>query len=161
MMETAFKEAERIRDELAQVERAVSNARRDWDKFVVTADDAYLKAVAYDLHGFYTGLERIFQSVADTIDDKLPVGENWHKALLLQMTEEIKNVRPALIANESAIILEEYLRFRHRIRNIYAFNWIPERVKGLMERLPNVFHQLKSNLEDFAEFLEKSSKIEK
>ena len=60
MMETAFKEAERIRDELVQVERAVSNARRDWDKFVVTGDDAYLKAVTYDLHGFIQGLKGSF-----------------------------------------------------------------------------------------------------
>lgn len=41
------KEAERIRDELEQIERTVVHTKRDWEKFVQTGDDAYLKAVAY------------------------------------------------------------------------------------------------------------------
>ncbi len=76
----ALKEAQRIHDELEQIDTIASHVKRDWDEFVRTADDACLKAVAYDLQGFYTGLERILQSIADTIDDHLPAGESWHKA---------------------------------------------------------------------------------
>ncbi len=129
MKNRATKEAKRIRDELEEIERVVSHVNRDCQKFVTSGDDAYLKAVAYDLHGFYTGLERIFQSVADTIDDHIPVGHNWHKELLNQMASEIKNIRPALLSQESAELLDEYMRFRHRIRNIYSFNLLPERIK--------------------------------
>ena len=71
-MKREIKEAERIRNELAQVERVISNVQTDWKKFVTTGDDAFLKAAAYDLHGFYTGLENIFYSIADTIDDHVP-----------------------------------------------------------------------------------------
>ncbi len=154
MRDRASKEAKRIRDELNEIERVVSHVNKDWQKFVTSGDDAYLKAVAYDLHGFYTGLERIFQSVADTIDDHLPVGQNWHKELLGQMAREIKNIRPALLSEKSAELLDEYMRFRHRIRNIYSFNLLPDRIKGLVERLPDVYEQVKSNLIDFAQFLE-------
>ncbi|MBW1804366.1 MAG: hypothetical protein JRJ85_26990 [Deltaproteobacteria bacterium] len=94
----ALKQARQIRDEPAQIERIVSNIRSDWDGFLRKGDDVYLKSVAYDLHGFYTGVERIFQSIADTIDDHLPSGENWHKDLLFQMGKEIAKVRPALLS---------------------------------------------------------------
>ena len=67
----------------------------------ISLEDAYLKAVAYDLHGFYTGLEGIFESVADNIDDHLPGGESWHKALLEQMYKEIQGVRPALLSDNA------------------------------------------------------------
>jgi hypothetical protein len=157
-MDRAIKEAERIRNELAQIERVISNAIADWNKFASTGDDAFLKAVAYDLHGFYTGLENIFNSIADTIDDHVPQGENWHKAVLSQMALEIKNIRPAVISEESVSILDEYLRFRHRIRNIYSFNLVPDRIKGLVEKLPSVFQTIRPNLNDFAQFLERLSK---
>jgi hypothetical protein len=158
MKEKALKQAAQIRDELAQIERIVSDVSSDWDDFVRKGDDAYLKAVAYDLHGFYTGLERVFQSVADTIDDHLPAGENWHKDLLFNMGKEIENVRPALLSRETVTLLEKYLRFRHRVRNIYSFNLIPERIKGLIEELPAIHKQVRLNLEDFAEFLENLAK---
>jgi len=83
----ALKEAKRIRDELSQIDTVVSHVQRDWNEFVRKGDDAYLKAVAYDLHSFYTGLERIFESVAETIDDHSPGGESWHKDLLDQMSK--------------------------------------------------------------------------
>jgi hypothetical protein len=154
-MEIAVKEADRIRNELMQIERAVSNAQDDWNKFIRTGDDAFLKAAAFDLHSFYTGIENIFYSVADTIDDNTPQGQNWHKAILSQMTREIENIRPALLSEESAVMLDEYLRFRHRIRNIYSFNLVPDRIKGLVEKLPSVFHDVQTNLIDFAQFLER------
>ena len=47
--------SKRIRDELAEVRMVLSHVERDWRKFVETGDDAYLKATAYDLHGFYDG----------------------------------------------------------------------------------------------------------
>ena len=156
-MERAIKEAERIRNELVQVERVISNAQTDWKKFVTSGDDAFLKAAAYDLHGFYNGLENIFYSIADTIDDHVPQGENWHKAILSQMAIEIENVRPAVISEESVAMLDEYLRFRHRIRNIYSFSLVPDRIKVLVEKLPTIFQRVQSNLIDFTQFLEKLS----
>lgn len=115
--------------------------------------------MAYDLHGFYTGLERIFKSIANTIDDRIPAGENWHKELLEQMTLEIEGARPALLSNESRDILDEFMRFRHRVRNIYSFNLIPERVKNLVEKLSAAHEKVKGELFAFVQFLEKMSSV--
>ncbi len=56
----ALKEAKRIRDELSQIDTIVSHVKRDWNEFVRTGDDAYLKAVAYDLQGFYEGGSNLY-----------------------------------------------------------------------------------------------------
>ena len=157
MIEKALKEAKRIHDELSQIDTIVSHVKRDWNKFVRTADDAYLKAVAYDLHGFYAGLERILESVADTIDDHLPAGKRWHKDLLEQMSKEIQGVRPALLSESTKKMLDEFMRFRHRVRNIYSFNLIPERVENLVEKLPETYEQAQQDLSAFAQFLEQLS----
>ena len=161
MKEKALKEARRIRDELRQVETIVSHSEDDWKKFVLTGDDAYLKAVAYDLHGFYTGIERIFESVVDTVDGRFPKGESWHKDLLLQIGKEIDGVRPALLSEVTLGLLDQYMRFRHRIRNIYSFNLIPERIKTLVEDLPEVFQRVNSEILDFAQFHENLSEADR
>ena len=157
MNEAVFRAIERISDELIQIDITVSHARRDWDEFINKGDEAYLKAVAYDLHGFYTGLERIFKSVANTIDDKIPEGENWHKDLLEQMALDIAGLRPAVLSQDTRDLLDEFMRFRHRIRNIYSFNLIPDRVETLVEKLPTVLNKTKEDLTAFIQFLEQIS----
>ena len=34
------------------------------------------------LHDFYTGIEKIFESIAKEVDNRLPMGEEWHSELL-------------------------------------------------------------------------------
>jgi hypothetical protein len=155
--EGALKEIERIEDELHQIDTIVSHVQHDWHEFILKGEEAYLKAVAYDLHGFYTGLERIFRSVANTIDDRVPSGDNWHTELLEQMTMEIEGVRPALLSTEVRNLLDEFMRFRHRVRNIYSFNLIPELVKSLVERLPVAYEKVKEDLLAFLHFLKQIS----
>ena len=57
-------------------------------------------------------------------------GETWHTELLRQMSLDVPDVRPPVLQAETAARLDEYRKFRHRIRNIYATNldpigWLP------------------------------------
>jgi len=129
--------AKKIRDELAEEKTVLIHVDRDWRKFVETGDDAYLKATAYDLHGFYGGLERIFEAVATAIDGSVPGGESWHRDLLQQMGRELPGIRPALFSEETVSLMDEFRRFRHRIRNIYSFNLVPRTNKGACRKTPS------------------------
>ena len=51
----------------------------------------------------------------------MPQGFNWHQVLLEQMTNEIPDIRPAVISEVTYEALDEYRGFRHVVRNIYAF----------------------------------------
>lgn len=77
--------AQRIRDELIELERLIHRAREGWRRTKQSADDFYLDSVALNLHGFYVGLEPVFTLVAGLIDGTEPQGANWHQAVLDQM----------------------------------------------------------------------------
>jgi len=89
----------RIRNELPAIEHILDRAAEGVKRAKQTGDDYYLDGVALNLHGFYSGIERIFELIATNVDDMLPEGENWHQLLLKQMAEEMAGVRPAAISN--------------------------------------------------------------
>lgn len=145
---------DRIRQELSEVEHVVTRIHDGWQRARRTNDDYYLDSVALNLHGFYSGLERIFALIAETIDDSLPQGENWHLLLLQQSSKEIRQIRPAVISKDSASRLNEYRGFRHVVRNVYTYHFDPEKVGKLVASLDDLFTQLKAEISAFADFLE-------
>lgn len=48
--------------------------------------EALVNSLALNLHGIYTGIERIFEVIATEVDFSLPTGNKWHRDLLDQMT---------------------------------------------------------------------------
>lgn len=99
-------------------------------------------------------MERIFQLLARYVDKSLPAGDAWHLTLLQQMSQEWQKTRPAVISLSSAHGLDEFRRFRHVVRNVYAENLIPEKMENLLTMLPNLWQQLHAELLAFADFLE-------
>ena len=84
MSERLSRLAERIRDELADLHRSLDRAQEGLRRARQSNDDYYLDGVALNLHGFYAGLERIFELTAVVIDGAMPQGANWHEVLLRQ-----------------------------------------------------------------------------
>ena len=148
--------AQRIRDELEELERAVRRVERVWQaaQRVQADQDVYVDSAALNLHGFYAGLERLFESVAHRLDDGPPKGQAWHQELLRQMATEVSGTRPEVISRESAIGLDEFRSFRHVVRNVYADHLDPERIGRLVGKLPALWERLKAELLEFAQFLE-------
>jgi len=72
-----LKLGERIRSELAELDRLVECAQEGWRRAQRSGDDFYLDSVALSLHGFYAGLERLFELIATIVDGTMPRGANW------------------------------------------------------------------------------------
>lgn len=148
--------AQRIRQEIKDIERVVTAAQRHWQGFQAEADDqdVYLNSVALNLHSFYTGLERVFELIATELDGgTLGKDEAWHVNLLRQMTLELPGVRPAVLRQGTESQLNEYRRFRHLIRNIYTTALDPKRMIHLIDALPQVWQQVGQELAAFNTFL--------
>jgi hypothetical protein len=145
--------AERIRSELVEIERAVRRAEEGWRRARLSADDYYLDSVAPNLHGFYSGVERLFERIAVVVDGTKPAGENWHMALLQQMSSEMKAIRPAVISNLTRTGLDEYRGFRHVVRNVYTFNFEVAKVENLVTKLGPLFEEIQKELLAFSDFL--------
>ena len=146
--------SDRIRDGIVELTRIVDRVHGGWQRSQQSEDDLYLDSVALNLHGFYGGLERLFELVASTVEGSVPQGANWHRLLLEQMASEIRQERPAVISAKTITALDEYRGFRHIVRNVYTFMFDPEKVEKLVEKLPGVFKQVQTELLAFADFLE-------
>lgn len=70
---------------------------------------------------------------------------------------DLPKVRPPVLSKGSIQGLDEYLRFRHVVRNVYTFSFDPDRIGRLVKELDAVFSQVQQELSAFADFLEKVS----
>ena len=121
--------ANRIRQELTELEYVIARMSQGWERAYNSNDDYYLDSVALNLYGFYSGLERIFVLISETVDGSLPQGENWHLLLLQQMTKDKARIRPAVISELVGKRLNEYRGFRHVVRNVYTYRFDPAKVQ--------------------------------
>lgn len=144
-----------IREELLEIQGSIQRAKKAWSLALNEEDSLYLDSVALNLHDFYNGLERIFERIAENIDEIKPEGLNWHQEILRQMAMEIPKVRPAVISQDLREELDKYRAFRHIVRNIYAHNFRIDKIKDLMGNIDKVVNKLEENLQIFCEFLEK------
>lgn len=108
-----------------------------------------VRAAASILHDFYSGIEKIFERIALSIDKHIPESENWHIELLSQMAKPFMSTREPVISENLFEKLQEYLKFRHLFRHIYGFELKWERFKSLCIRMPGLLEELKFNLKSF------------
>ena len=148
--------AQRIRDEIVELERSVNRVGRAWKaaKEAEADQDMFIDSAALNLHSFYAGLERLMEFTAYQLEGSPPKGPSWHKELLRQMSTDVPGVRPPMITATTVEALDEFRRFRHVVRNIYAEHLEPDRIDKLVGQLAAVWGQLKVELEAFATFLE-------
>ena len=151
--------AGRIRNDLATLESVVKRAAGILDRLpALPADQDYLlAAAALDLHGFYTGIERLFTAIASDVDGARPHGMHWHRELLAQMALAVEDFRPPVISQATVTALTEYLEFRHIVRNVYTFNLKGERITSLLRGLPSTFSKARDELLVFLAFLKEIS----
>jgi len=145
--------AARIDAELKELVLITDRIKLAWEKAQTQNDDCYLDSVALNLHGFYSCLERILEKLASSIDGTVPSGANWHQELLEQMSLEVPNVRPAVISSELKELLEDYLGFRHVVRNVYTFHLKPEKLAPLVGNIGQTMDLVTIEMEAFSKFL--------
>lgn len=108
------------------------------------------KAIALDIHGFYSEVERIFEQITKQIDRNPPAkSEQWHKNLLQQMSVAIPQVRDAVINPSNLANLDELRRFRHVVRSHYAYKLDINKILDLAIKVPHCYELLERDLEQF------------
>jgi hypothetical protein len=88
-------------------------------------------ATALRLQSFYTGIERCFVQIVRVLNGGPPEGADWHRRLLERMGVA-SDVRPVVLAAATVRRLGEFLRFRHVVRHLYAYELEPEQVERLL-----------------------------
>ena len=99
-----------------------------------------LAGAATLLSSFYNGVENILKQALKARAIVLPTGEAWHRDLL-QLACQHAIIRPA-----TRDALASYLAFRHFITHAYGFDLDPERIQPLLEKVRQIFDELKTDL---------------
>lgn len=136
-------EYRQLKTEIAQAQARVTHE----------PDSFELRAIGSILHDVYSGAEGICQHIAKEIDRRLPVGANWHRDLIDQLTQPLPKTRPAVVQAETATRLEKYRAFRHVFRNIYGpkLDWI--QMKPLFDDAGITIDTFAADIEQFIAFL--------
>ena len=107
-------------------------------------------ALGLFLHSFYNGIENILKFIIKDENGKLPSGIKWHKELLDLCFIEI-NGKNRLFNENVKTILDDYLSFRHFIRNTYSYklNW--ERMENLVLKIEENWNLIKTEILNYLE----------
>lgn len=144
----------RLEDELVALERIVQGIEVALERTGAKPDEFATRALSSYIDDFYKGCERICERVAVTLDGGLPQGDRWHQTLLAQMGEPGAEGRPPLFGGQLLLELDEYRRFRHRVRHIYGYELEAERVLALAQGLKPTFARVQRAVQAFGEWLE-------
>ncbi|GAW94094.1 hypothetical protein [Calderihabitans maritimus] len=139
----------RIRKELSQLQKLEKELAGILKAGETKMESVRLRAYASILHDFYSGIEKIFITIAREIDQSIPTGEGWHRQLLEQMTLDLPTKRPAVIDAKFAAQLQEYLSFRHRFRNLYGYELQWLKMEDLVKNMGPVLKDFKIYIEKF------------
>jgi hypothetical protein len=139
-----------IKDELSKLDILSQKLSSQVNR---TNKEEIAESAALRLHNFYTGCERIFKLIVSEVNGGVPHELDWHKRMLTQVSLEIEDIRPAVISLKTRKDLEELLRFRHVVRNIYGFELKPERIETLIDLTISLFPRFTKEIENFMAFL--------
>ncbi len=136
------------------VEVCVKRYARRAELLGAGAEDILADSLATCLHSFYTGLERLFEVIVREVDGARSHPAEWHRELLMAVSVDRPELRPAVISEAGYRMLDEYRSFRHLFRHLYTHHIDPGRIFGLMEVLGETWSVVREDLVRFLAYLE-------
>jgi predicted nucleotidyltransferase len=147
----------RLEEELIGIERIVQGLEAALERAGEEPDEFATRALASYVDDFYKGCERLCERVAVTLDGGLPQGERWHQMLLGRMGEAGGKGRPSVFGGSLLLDLDEYRRFRHRVRHIYGYELEAERILALARGVKSILPRIVASLSAFHTWLERQA----
>lgn len=105
------------------------------------------------LETFYTGIEKSLTRIT-AVTGGMPEGAAWHRQLLTDATLDLPKLRPPVLREGTARLLEPYLAFRHRFRNLYLFDLDGGLTAPLLKDATPTWEAARTDLSAFADTLE-------
>jgi hypothetical protein len=117
------------------------------------SDSIRLESIAYQIHNLYNAIEDLMKIIATQFENNIGNSSQWHSILIQRMSQEIPEIRPALLSSETAYILNGIRGFRHFFRHAYGTNIEYIQLKINLDKALNILPLLESDLERFIQQL--------
>jgi hypothetical protein len=121
---------------------------------IKTPDMVETAALGLFLQSFYNGVENIIKFIMSEKYGKLPSSTKWHKELL-DLCFIKNNDEKELFSNNLKNILDDYLRFRHFIRNTYSYKIKWELMEDLILNIDENWKNIRTEIVEYIEHCRK------
>lgn len=140
-------------DLLAQLEliERITNQLQNRAEGLQSDDIIRLESVAYQIHNLYNAVEDLLKIVATCFENNITDTAHYHTALLKRMNQMIPNIRPALISEETFLILNGLRGFRHFFRHAYGTPIEYDQLKINLDKAMNLRVMLEKDINNFLE----------
>lgn len=100
------------------IERVGARLQARVDKELNTPEQ--LDSVAYQIHNLYCSIEDLLKLIASAFENQVGTTGEWHRILLLRLSQPVDGIRPAFLSEESFDLLNQLRSFRHMFRHAYG-----------------------------------------
>jgi hypothetical protein len=107
---------------------------------------------------FYTALEDLFKQIAKSFENHIENMSNFHKEMLYRMNTEVPKIRPAVLSNQSLVLLDKIRAFRHFIRHAYDCELDEKELRLIQDRLAKEYSHAQKDLQNFRLYIQKLAK---
>jgi hypothetical protein len=145
--------AAKLREDIAAAEEQERIVAEERARAEMPPGRATMALLSVCIDRAYTALEAGFARIARLVDENVPGGPEWHRALLHQMTLPIQDRRPAVLSRETAELLDRLRRHRHWLRHAYAASFEWTAMQEATIALAPAVSAARRDLEQFTAFL--------
>lgn len=114
---------------------------------------AQLDSVAYQIHNLYCAIEDLLKLVASAFENQVGSSGEWHRILLLRLSQPVDGIRPAFLSEESFDLLNQLRSFRHMFRHAYGTDIQPRQLEPNIDIALQAFKLISQDIRHFLEHL--------
>ncbi len=101
----------------------------------------------------FTATEDLLKSVARVFENNIQDKTTYHRELLMLMATEIPGIRPAVLSEESLLLLDKMRSFRHFVRHGYNYELDKDELLLMQNKLQTSFLQVQNDIGEFENFV--------
>ncbi len=112
---------------------------------------------AMKVQQFYTAIEALFKQIAKSFENHVENLNNFHNELLIRLNTDVPKIRPAVISQQSFLLLDKLRAFRHFIRHAYDCELDKNELSLIQKKLKQEYSFVKGDLQKFRSFIDSLS----
>ena len=140
-----------VRAQMGLIERVYQRLQNRLEQGLDTP--AQLESVAYQIHNLYCAVEDLLKLIAHSFENRIGAGGDWHRTLLLRLSQPIQGVRPRLLSETTFDVMNRLRSFRHFVRHAYGTEIELNQLTANLNLALDLLELLNKDVEHFLEQL--------
>lgn len=142
---------------LGYFDKQLSLIKKLYDEIIAVDVSIYDKQFLFAMRAqqFYTAIEDLFKQIAKSFENHIDNMSNFHRELLVRMNTDVPKIRPAVISDQSLMLLDKVRAFRHFIRHAYDCQLDQKELRTLQHKLINEYAGVEKDFFAFHSYIKK------